>query len=619
MQQPNAVAAASEGEHARVQVHVPFQIHSDLVSDVRIRFRLAGSAGLPALALVAAVAGLLAGGASAATTTSRQNMLAKPSAVQCPTVDPTTHVVTPAPTSGVDWAGCDLQSANLTNADLDHADLKGAFMENVNLSGADLIDANVEAVTDGSLFVGADASGATFVDGDLTGCDLQNANFSGADLEGIDLMSGILTGAKFDNANLDNTLIFGEPMTGADFTGATLTEVRSGEDTGTPTLPADWQLTGGFLVGPTANLANENLAGFDLTGADLDGTNLAMASLANADLTSANLDGASLTQANLDGATTTGATFANAQWGDTTCPDGSNSDKYVDGCFSALDTTPPSANPEVTAGKVGAHGWYTSPVQVTWHWTDDGTIDALDCTTTSTSSGSGDPVKLTATCTDLAGNVATAIDMVKIDTTMPVVVVTGVRAGHTYIDGAAPTPGCQSKDTVSKIAKPAKLTITSTGAHGVGQFAATCAGAVSVAGTVQARPVKVRYRVSFGFGGFAAPSPGSTIGKSAGSFLASFRLVTAADRPIPSATARWLAAHHLVSVRLSGPSIKARTANCVWSGRTTRFRCLIKIPSAAKTGKSRRYELAAYVTLGEPTSIVPPLGKAANPEIIHFG
>ncbi|HEY2506668.1 MAG TPA: hypothetical protein VGI58_09130 [Streptosporangiaceae bacterium] len=28
-------------------------------------------------------------------------------------------------------------------------------------------------------------------------------------------------------------------------------------------------------------------------------------------------------------------------WSDVTCPDGTNSDKYVDGCFSQLDTTPP--------------------------------------------------------------------------------------------------------------------------------------------------------------------------------------------------------------------------------------------------------------------------------------
>jgi hypothetical protein len=151
---------------------------------------------------------------------------------------------------------------------------------------------------------------------------------------------------------------------------------------------------------------------------------------------------------------------------------------------------------------------------VTWHWTDDGIIDALACTAKSTSSGSGDPVKLSATCTDLAGNVGTGIDLVKIDTTTPVVVVTGVRAGHRYIDDAAPTPGCQSKDTVSKIATPTKLTTTTTGSHAVGQFAATCAGAVSIAGTVQAQPVKVRYRASFGFGGFSAPAPGSTIVRS---------------------------------------------------------------------------------------------------------
>ncbi len=574
---------------------------------------------LRALALAVAVVGPLTGGASTAIAVGSQNAPARPSAVQCPTVDPTTGAVTPAPTPGVDWAGCDLQFANFTNADLDHADFKGALMENVILSGANLTDADVEAVINGSLLVGTDAAGATFIHGDLSGCDLKDADFTGADLQGIDLMQGAMTDAKFDNANLKDTTIVLEPMDGADLTGATLTGVSSFDDTGTPTLPANWQLTGGILFGPGASLANQDLSGFDLTDADLDGSDLELANLSSANLTNADLDDANLTGADLEDATVTGATFAEATWSDTMCPDGSNSDKHVDGCLSVLDTTPPTANPQITAGNAGAHGWFTSPVTVTWNWSDNGSINPKACATKNRARESGDPVTLTATCTDVAGNLGTATDLVKIDITAPAVMVTGVRAGHRYIEGAVPKPGCRSTETISGIAKRAKLTMTTTGSHGVGEFTVTCAGAVSVAGTVQARPVSVRYRVSFGFGGFSAPARGSTVRKSAGSFLASFHLATAADRPIPRSTARWLAAHHLVTVRLSGPSIKNGVASCSWSGGTNRFRCLVKIPSAARIGKSHSYKLGAYVHVGEPASLVPPLRKSANPETIHFG
>jgi len=58
--------------------------------------------------------------------------------------------------------------------------------------------------------------------------------------------------------------------------------------TGDPfSLPTDWQLTQGYLIGPEANLYHANLTGSDLTEA-----NLASAYLRNADLYSANLTGA---------------------------------------------------------------------------------------------------------------------------------------------------------------------------------------------------------------------------------------------------------------------------------------------------------------------------------------
>ena len=139
-------------------------------------------------------------------------------------------------------------------------------------------------------------------------------------------------------------------------------------------------------------------------------------------------------------------------WLHTICPDGSNSDKYIDGCLSPLDTTP------------------------------------------------------------------------------PVVTVTGVSANRHYIIGAVPTPGCHTTDD-SMVATPASLTVTTTGAHGDGSFTATCAGAVDLAGNTQAAPVSVTYTVVYGFGGVPSPKPRATPAKSARAIIVTVRLVEASGPP----------------------------------------------------------------------------------------
>ena len=59
--------------------------------------------------------------------------------------------------------------------------------------------------------------------------------------------------------------------------------------------------------------------------ASLANANLANAHLAKANLTGAYLKGANLTEADLNNANLTNATLDDAIWGNTTCPDGTNS------------------------------------------------------------------------------------------------------------------------------------------------------------------------------------------------------------------------------------------------------------------------------------------------------
>jgi hypothetical protein len=83
----------------------------------------------------------------------------------------------------------------------------------------------------------------------------------------------------------------------------------------------------------------------------------------------------------------------------------------------------------------------------------------------------------------------------KIDLTRPKVTVTGVRNHLTYHKGKVPVAGCRTTETISGVAKPAKLKVTTTGSHGLGRFTVTCAGAVSTAGTRQAQPLQITYTV----------------------------------------------------------------------------------------------------------------------------
>ena len=77
---------------------------------------------------------------------------------------------------------------------------------------------------------------------------------------------------------------------------------------------------------------------------------------------------------------------------------------------TAAPTQAPTAN---------GNGWNNADVVVTWHWSSAGsTIDAAQCTASSTSSGEG-TLTLTATCVNVAGNTGTATYAVKVDKTKP--------------------------------------------------------------------------------------------------------------------------------------------------------------------------------------------------------
>ena len=361
----------------------------------------------------------------------------------------------------------------------------------------------------------------------------------------MDLEQNNLTGVQFANANLTKANLSGDNLAGASLQGATLTGsnltgVESGTITGTPAvLPANWSLRDGYLLGPHAGLISADLAGANLTGVDLDHASLYLATLAGANLTNANLLGTGL----LNGVDVTGAI-----WSHTTCPDGTNSDNDSGTCVNNNDDRAPAAKP-VVSGPV-FNGWY-SRATVTWNWNAmGGTLDPARCPASTTTTTEGAPAVITATCWDVEGLQGTASMSVDIENKGPKVTVTGVKAGQVYAAGHVPAPGCRTTDPFSSVIQNARLTVTTTGSHGVGAFTATCAGGINVVG-IQAAPVRRHIR-SLGRGGPTAPKNKSTVARSAKTFTVSFRL----DH-LTAATAAALASQHAIRVTLAGPSITA--------------------------------------------------------------
>ena len=145
-------------------------------------------------------------------------------------------------------------------------------------------------------------------DRSLVGCD-----FSGDYLTNANLTNANLTNANLTNAILVSAILTGARLSGVDLRTADLTGVRSGGIEYLPALlPDPWRIVGGYLIGPSANLASADLTGANLTGADLTGANLTGANLTNANLTGANLTNANLTGANMAYANLTDANLFGA-------------------------------------------------------------------------------------------------------------------------------------------------------------------------------------------------------------------------------------------------------------------------------------------------------------------
>ena len=150
-----------------------------------------------------------------------------------------------------------------------------------------------------------------------------------------------------------------------------------------------------------------------------------------------------------------------------------------------------------------AAGWYRSDVTVVF-LCDDALSGVASCSAPQTLSSEGENQSVSGSATDRAGNTASStVSGISLDKTPPLVAVTGVSDAAVYTLGAVPAAGCSTSDGLSGVATEASIAVSGGNDRGVGDFTASCAGAVDLAGNSAA--ASASYQVVYPFGGFDGP------------------------------------------------------------------------------------------------------------------
>ncbi|HEU5450732.1 MAG TPA: PxKF domain-containing protein, partial [Terriglobales bacterium] len=199
----------------------------------------------------------------------------------------------------------------------------------------------------------------------------------------------------------------------------------------------------------------------------------------------------------------------NADFPESLRNDANRSERYSDHdmgiAYFALPVAPPvlSLPANLTVEATGPNG-----AAVNFNATADsnGTPTAVTCNPASGATFPLGVTNVTCSSSDARGNTANGSFTITVqDTTPPLVTVTGVTQGATYLLGNVPTAGCSASDAVSGVTVQPTVAISGGNSNGVGPFTATCSGAQDGAGNTTP-PVSVTYTVGYLFDGFLPPA-----------------------------------------------------------------------------------------------------------------
>ncbi|GAA1797569.1 choice-of-anchor Q domain-containing protein [Agromyces neolithicus] len=248
--------------------------------------------------------------------------------------------------------------------------------------------------------------------------------------------------------------------------------------------------------------------------------------------------------------------------------------------YAVFDATAPTALPSASPSPNG-NGWNSGDVTVTWNWAEEAGgsgIDSANCTTSSTSSGDGVDLLLSASCADLAGNSGSAEHRVDVDATEPTVT---CATTPTYVIGSTPTAGLSATVTdglSGPAASPVIADVIAADVDEPGAFTKPLTGS-DLAGNETT--VNCEYLVAYDFLGFLQPIPQSSVKRGA-TLPVRFQLGDASGDPIPdAAAAALLAPTCLVHVTLDGAVKGCARYNAV----SDTFQFDLKLPKAQSRGE----------------------------------
>jgi hypothetical protein len=242
-------------------------------------------------------------------------------------------------------------------------------------------------------------------------------------------------------------------------------------------------------------------------------------------------------------------------------------------------------------------GWNTGDVTVTWSWADEtggSGIDPATCPTSTTSSGEGAALEVTATCTDAAGNTGTASYTVKVDKTPPSVTCATaptyvLRGSHAVDVGATVTDALSGPAT-----SPVTADVTAADVSTLGVKSKSLTG-FDVAGN-QAT-VLCTYVVGLNFLGFLEPIPQSSH-KAGSTIPVRFKLGDAAGATLADADAQAL----IMPVCRVKVTLDGAEAGCAtYDPDSDTFQYDMKTP---KTLASRNHTVGIRVSAPDDTGVV---------------
>jgi hypothetical protein len=246
------------------------------------------------------------------------------------------------------------------------------------------------------------------------------------------------------------------------------------------------------------------------------------------------------------------------------------------------DTTGPTASPTLDP-PANSNGWNNTDVTVTWNWSDEQS-GTDNCDVTTTSSGEGDAVEVSSTCSDVSGNSTTETVTVKVDKGVPTLSPT-VTPFVSALQGPAPVADPGAADDGSGI-DSSSCDPPSTAA--LGALSVSCT-ATDLAGN--STSASASYVVTNAFLGFQSPLPKAKVKKSS-TIPVKFTVGNY------SGTQRSAAARVRVqlSTKLSDGSLGATIGDplaCPYNSTANAYQCNFKAAKSVKTDGTK-YLLTIY-------------------------